>query len=100
MVPRRRLPFRTIVVGSGWWPSWAPRDDVRGEVERRALTGEPIVGHMPAKPTYLGAVASSAGQGLLTAAWIATGGLTIGQRRALRLTATAAGAASGVIAAG
>ena len=54
---------------------------------------------MPAKPTYLGAVAASAGQGLLTAAWIATGELPTGQRRAVRWAATAAVAATGVIAA-
>ena len=63
------------------------------------MTGEPIVGRMPAKPTYLGAVASSTGQGLLTAAWIATGELPTGQRRAVQLAATAVvGAVAAVIA--
>ena len=43
---------------------------------------------MAASPTYLGAVSSSVGQALLTGAWIASGGLPAGRRRAVRLAAT------------
>lgn len=57
-----------------------------------------MVDRMAATPTYPSAVASSAAQGLLTATWIAAGGLPTAQRRAVRLAATAAVAAAGVIA--
>jgi hypothetical protein len=53
---------------------------------------------MAAPPTYLGAVASAAAQGLLTSAWIASGELPAGRRRAVRAAATAVVAAAGVIA--
>jgi hypothetical protein len=53
---------------------------------------------MAATPTYLSAVASAAGQGLLTATWIASGVLPTARRRAVRLAASAAVAAAGIIA--
>jgi hypothetical protein len=53
---------------------------------------------MAVTPTYLGAVSTAIGQGLLTGAWIASGGMSRGRRRAVRLAATAAVMAAGVIA--
>lgn len=53
---------------------------------------------MAATSSYLRAVSSAVGQGLLTAAWIASGGLPPHQRRAVRVAATAAVVAVGVAA--
>ena len=53
---------------------------------------------MAANPTYLNAVATSVGQGLLTGAWIASGALPAARRRAVRVAACAAVAAAGVLA--
>jgi hypothetical protein len=53
---------------------------------------------MAANRTYLSAVATSVAQAVLTAAWIAAGGLPPARRRTVRAGASAAVAAAGVLA--
>jgi hypothetical protein len=53
---------------------------------------------MAGKPTYLGAVGTAVAQGALTAAWIASGELPYGHRRAVRIAAISAVVTAGWLA--